>query len=419
MMVTDCGFNSTFFQANRDRLRRLLRQDVTIVVTANGLVQRGADASYPFCQDANFRYLTGINYPDVTLVMNGPDEFLIVPQRESIRVAFDGQIDDRELRAISGVDEIVDETNGWKRLDGILAADNRLATLLPAPAFIEQFGMYANPARARLMRRIKQHGSPPEIFDLRPLLARMRMIKQKPELQAIQAAIDITVQTLQEILARPDGYKFEYQIEADISRGFRIRGAEGHAFDPIVAAGIRACVLHNTANNGPIRKGELVVLDVGANACGYAADLTRVLTGTKPTPRQLDIHQAVLETQAYAIDLLKPGVLLEEYEHQVVRYLGRRLRQLKLVSSLKQDDIRQFYPHATSHFLGLNVHDVGDYRQPLQPGMVLTVEPGIYVPEEGIGIRVEDDILITNSKAQILSAGLTAQLNLHEDSINA
>ena len=415
MMVTDCGFNSKFFRDNRNRLRRLLRQDVTIVVTANGLLQRGADASYPFAQDANFRYLTGINYPDVTLVINGQDEFLIVPQRESVRAAFDGQIDDREIRDISGIEEIVDETNGWKRLDGLLASDNRLATLLPAPSFIEQFGMYANPARARLMRRIKQHGSPPEIFDLRPLLARMRMIKQEPELQAIQAAIDITSQTLQEILNRSTGYKFEYQIEADISHGFRVRGAEGHAFDPIVAAGIRACVLHNTANNGPIKTGEMVVLDIGASACGYAADLTRVLATAKPTPRQMDIYQAVLETQTYAINLLRPGVLLEEYEHQVVKYLGGRLRQLKLVTSLNQDGIRQFYPHATSHFLGLNVHDVGDYRKPLQPGMVLTVEPGIYIPEEGIGVRIEDDILITNSRAQILSAGLTSQLNFNKD----
>ena len=415
MMVTNCGFNSTFFQDNRKSLRQLLRQDVTIVITANGLLQRGADASYPFFQDANFRYLTGIDYPDITLVMSGPDEFLIVPQRESIRAAFDGQIDDREIRGISGIEEIVDETNGWKRLDGLLAADNRLATLLPAPSFIGQFGMYANPARARLMRRIKQHGLPPEIFDLRPLLARMRMIKQKPELEAIQTAIDITTQTLQEILVKPDGYEFEYQIEADISHGFRFRGAEGHAFDPIVAAGIRACVLHNTANNGPVRAGELVVLDVGASVCGYAADLTRVLTSTQPTQRQLDIYQAVLETQAYAINLLQPGVLLEEYERLVVKYLGRRLRQLKLVTGFSQDEIRQFYPHAASHFLGLNVHDVGDYRQPLQPGMVLTVEPGIYVPEEGIGVRIEDDILITDTKAQILSAGLNSQLNPHRD----
>ena len=111
----------------------------------------------------------------------------------------------------------------------------------------------------------------------------------------------------------------------------------------------------------------------------------------------------------------RPGVLLEEYEHQVVKYLGGRLRQLKLVTSLNQDGIRQFYPHATSHFLGLNVHDVGDYRKPLQPGMVLTVEPGIYIPEEGIGVRIEDDILITNSRAQILSAGLTSQLNFNKD----
>lgn len=375
------------------------------------MIQRGADSSYSFYQDANFWYLTGINDPDITLVMEDDREFLIVPIREGSRVTFDGQINQEALSEVSGVNDVVNEITGWKRLDSIVQKFGQLATLAPAPVYIEQYGMYANPARERLMERIKQHVKDVELIDLRPLLANMRMIKQEVELEAIQRAIDITTQTLSDVLASPKGtYKYEYQVEADITRGFRYRGADGHSFDPIVAAGKRACTLHNTANSQPIKNNELVVLDVGAAVCGYAADITRVYATSAPTTRQKEVFAAVTEAQAYAISLLGPGVKLKAYESKVTKFIGEQLKQLGLAKNLKKTTIRQFFPHATSHFMGLNVHDVGNYQQPLKSGTVLTVEPGIYIGDEGIGVRIEDDVLITNDGVVVLSSRLPIKL---------
>lgn len=181
-------------------------------------------------------------------------------------------------------------------------------------------------------------------------------------------------------------------------------GATGHAFEPIVAGGKRACTLHNVSNNAPLRSGELIVCDVGAEVSHYAADLTRTVSRGKATQRQKDVHQAVGEVQSFALGLLRPGTRMQTYENKVAKYLGGQLKQLGLITSLKTDDIRKYYPHATSHFMGLNVHDVGDYSLPLKPNTVLTCEPGIYIPAEGIGVRIEDDVLITSGGNQVLSA---------------
>jgi Xaa-Pro aminopeptidase len=199
-------------------------------------------------------------------------------------------------------------------------------------------------------------------------------------------------------------------LEAEIGYGFRKRGAEHHAFAPIVAGGRRACTLHNVANNAPLSADELIVVDVGAEVEHYAADITRTISPSTPSRRQQTVYAAVLETQAYAMELLKPGVLLREYEHQVELFLGEKLRELGLIKTIDHENVRRFCPHATSHFLGLNVHDVGDYERPLEAGVVLTVEPGIYIPEESIGIRIEDDVLITGNGIKNLSRKLPRTL---------
>lgn len=411
-MMSNIEFGADFFKANRQRLIAQLPPDLPIAVTANGLIQRGADSAYPFSQDANFWYLTGINDPDITLVIDHQREFLIVPIREGSRVTFDGQIDEAKLAKISGVDDILNEASGWKRLDALLARTKQVATLASAPSFIEQFGLYANPARSHFAERLRYHvGEELKLIDIRAELAALRVIKQPLEIASLRQAIDITSKTLSDVLKQPYGtYKHEYQIEADISHGFRHRGARGHAFEPIVASGVRACTMHYVSNSARINSGELVIIDVGADVNGYAADITRVLATAKPTVRQKAVFDAVKETQAYAFSLLKPGLRLRGYETSVAKFAGAKLKQLGVANDLKADTVRRFFPHATSHFLGLNVHDVGDYTKPLKPGMVITVEPGIYLPDEAIGVRIEDDVLITETGIEVLSAKLPTKL---------
>lgn len=401
-------FTNDFFVGNRARLRQLFTGTAPIVITANGLLQRGSDEAFPFQQDSNFWYLTGIDDPDVVLVMDKGKEYLIVPGRNESREAFDGVLDTARMAAVSGIDTIYPQKDGWKMLEGRLKKVQHVATVAAPPTYIDTWGLYTNPARAALTKRVKQANADIELLDLRPHLARMRTVKQEPELAALQQAIDITVATLKDVTnpKQLKKYAYEYEVEADISRGFRRRGARGHAFSPIVAGGRRACTLHNVENNGALASSELLVLDVGAEYDHYAADITRTVISGAPTARQRDVHAAVLAVQEHAYTLLKPGVTFREYEEKVVAYMGEKLRELGLVKIITDESVRAYYPHATSHYLGLNTHDTGDYDRPLEPGVVMTVEPGIYIPEEGIGIRIEDDVLITADGIQVMSAKL-------------
>ncbi len=383
-----------------------------IVVCANGLLQRGADSTYGFAQDANFWYLTGIDEPDLTLVMDGGKEYLIVPGRSASREAFDGSVNGEALSRRSGIKTIVDDKTGWEQLGNRLKKAKHAAALTAPPSYIEHYGMYTNPARAALVSRLMSINIDLEVTDLNQQLTRQRMIKQNEELAAIQEAIDITIATLKDSLhpAKLGGYDYEYELEAQIAQGFRARGAAGHAFEPIVASGKRACTLHNVANNGALAADELVIVDVGAEVEHYAADITRTVSPGTPTVRQQAVHAAVLAVQKYAFGLLGPGVILKDYEQQIEDRMGEKLLELGVIKTISHDNIRAYFPHSTTHFLGLNVHDVGDYERPLEPGMVMTVEPGIYIPEESIGVRIEDDVLITAKGIKILTQKLPQDL---------
>lgn len=408
-------FDSDFFAGNRERLCQLFTGTAPIVLTANGLMQRGSDEAFPFQQDTHFWYLTGLNEPDVVLVMDKGKEFLIVPGRSQSREAFDGALDFTELSRQSGITTILPEKEGWKQLDGRIKRVQHVATLAPAQPYIESWGLYANPARLTLVKRLREANSSLELLDLRTHVARMRMVKQPIELGALQKAIDITIDTIKDV-TKPkqlSSYTYEYELEADITRGFRKRGATGllgHAFTPIVASGKHACTMHHVNNDGTLASDELVILDVGASYQQYNADISRTVISGEPSRRQHAVYEAVLAVQEYGFSLLKPGVYFREFESQIVAFMGEKLRELGLIKTITDETVRKYFPHATSHYLGLNTHDVGDYDRPLEPGVVMTVEPGIYIPQEGIGVRIEDDVLITKDGIKNLTERLPRTL---------
>lgn len=399
-------FTADFFRNNRANLLSLCGGMAPVILAAHGLMQRNSDTTFPFRQDSSFWYLTGINEPDIVLVIDQDQEYLIVPQREATREAFDGSIDADHLRAISGVEEVVSEKAGWKRLETRLKDERQAATLMPPSAFVEALGIYTNPARQHLVNQMKTYNSSLELIDLRSYLAKLRAIKQDPELAAIQTAISVTIDTLNEVRQGSFAdFSAEYEVEAAITAGFRKRTA-GHGYTPIVAGGRNACTLHYVQNNARLSRGELLLLDVGAEVENYSADITRTYANGTSTKRQQEVQAAVIEVQDYAMGLLKPGVKVKEYETQIEQFMGDRLRSLGLIRSISHESVREYYPHATSHFLGLDVHDVGDYESPLKPGMVLTVEPGIYIPAESIGVRIEDNVVVTEDGIRILTEGL-------------
>jgi Xaa-Pro aminopeptidase len=407
-------FTADFFIGNRERLRQLFTGTAPIVLTANGLMQKGADEAYAFHQDRSFWYLTGIDDPNVILVMDKGKEYLVVPELETVREMFDGAVNAQELTRKSGIQEVLSEKEGWRLLGSRIRKVKHVATLAAAPKYIDFWGMYTNPARTELIRKLKKLNGDIEMLDLRSHLSRMRMVKQPAELDAIQHAIDITIDTLKEVTrpARMAKYAYEYELEAEITRGFRRRGATGHGFTPIVAGGERACTIHHIDNNGAFSANDLIILDVGVEYEHYNSDIARtVMIGKHQSRRQEAVFTAVLEAQDYAFSLLKPGVLSKDYEKQMEDFVGEKLRELGLIKTIERETVRKFFPHMTSHFLGLDAHDAGDYERPFEPGVVLAVEPGIYIPEEGIGVRIEDDVLITEDGMKVLTSRLPRTLS--------
>lgn len=407
----DSNFSAEFFANNRARLRDLASDKGPIVITANGLLQRSADTAMSFRQDSNFWYLTGCSLPDLVLVMDNQKEYLIIPSRDANRMAFDGRIDVDLLSDRSGIDTVIDEYEGWKKLSALLINSKQIATLVAPPPYIVQYGFYTNPARSKLVKRIKQCNPQLEIKDLRETFAKIRMIKHPAEISAIQMAIDITVGAFQDVYKHLADYSYEFEIEADLGSYFRKNGARGHAYQSIVASGANACTLHYIDNSHTLIGQNLLLIDAGAEVEMYAADITRTIALTKPDIRTKMVYEAVKQAQKYAFSLLKPGIKLANYEKAMQKHLGDKLKEVGLIKKVSKDSVRQFVPHSISHFLGLDVHDVADYNISLQAGMVLTVEPGIYIPNESIGVRLEDDVLITKNGVKVLSNRLPKQLH--------
>jgi Xaa-Pro aminopeptidase len=401
----DSNFSSDFFARNRQKLRQKLGDNTPIVMAGNGVMQRSGDEPSQFYQESNFWYLTGLNGIDLTLVMTERETYVIVPSLSFVREAFDGAHDTKEYASRSGITTFLTEREGWSRLKDELRGAAKVATLGSPPTHMKFHGVYTLPYRRRLIAKLKRMQAGIEVQDIRPEMASMRSIKQPEELQALQQAIDVTTETLVEI-TRSDiltKAEHEYQLEAALSYGFRYRGAAGHGFEPIVGAGKHSTTLHHMENNGRITMDDLIVLDVGAGVEHYSADITRTVSKTPITGRKADVWKAVAAAQDYALSLIKPGASFREYEIAVETFVGKELRKLGVVDDLERTSIRHYFPHATTHFLGLDTHDAGDYRHEMQPGMVITCEPGIYLPEEQIGVRLEDDILITETGHKVLS----------------
>lgn len=394
-MKTSIALQPDFFSSNRARLRQIFDSNGPIVICGNGLIQQSADATYPFRQDSNFWYLTGLTEPNLVLVMDGKKEYIIEPNIDPVRSTFDGTTDRNNLAKSSGIDTWYDENLGWEKLTRRIKKTKHLATLLPPPAFIKVLGMYSSPARATLLAKIKKISPDLDIIDLRSQFASMRAVKQPQELDMMRTAIKQTEDMFKLIEQQRPWAVNEYELMAVIEK-WRVMNQASYAYDPIIASGKNGLTLHYHDNNAPIDPGSFLLMDIGASYGGYSADVTRSVA-TNPSRRQTEVYEAVLAVHKFACSLLKPGTSLVAYEDEVMQYMGQKLLELGLIKEITKEHVREFYPHSTSHFVGIDTHDVGDYKAPLTPGVVLTVEPGIYIAKEDIAIRLEDMILITKN----------------------
>ena len=413
------------YQGRRAKLAAAMRGGVAVVPTAPERT-RTRDSHYPYRFDSYFYYLTGFREPDAVLVILAGENarsILFCRDRDPEREIWDGfRYGPERARAAFGVDEAHPIGDLDKLAPDFLADRGAVHTPLGAdPAWDVRITGWINQVRARARTGV---AAPSELKDVCATLDEMRLIKGPEEIALMRRAAKITAGAHRRAMRAARPGRVEHEIEAELLHEFRLHGAQGPAYPPIVAGGERACVLHYVENDGALKDGELLLIDAGCELHGYAADLTRTFpVNGKFSAEQREIYQLVLAAQAAAIAAVKPGNLWEAPHRAAVKVLTQGLIDLKLIKegleqAIETETYRKFYMHRTGHWLGLDVHDVGDYKRggewrALVPGMVLTVEPGCYirggedVPARfrGIGVRIEDDVLVTEGGAEILTEG--------------
>ncbi|HEX4984959.1 MAG TPA: aminopeptidase P N-terminal domain-containing protein [Burkholderiales bacterium] len=413
------------YARRRARLAALMGAGVAVLRTAPEQL-RNRDSSFPFRFDSYFHYLSGFPEPQAVLVLvagSTPRSLLFCREKNVEREIWDGyRYGPEQAREIFGMDE----THAIGSLDELMP---KLLADQPAvfcdvgsdAAWDAQVIGWINQVRAQVRAGV---AAPAQIRDVRRPLDDMRLVKDEHEIATMKRAAAISADAHRRAMraARP-GMR-EYELEAELLHEFRRRGAQAPAYTSIVAAGANACVLHYVQNDARMESGDLVLIDAGCELDGYASDITRTFpVGGKYSGPQRDIYELVLAAQAAAIAEVKPGRAWEAPHEAAVKVLAQGMVDLGLCKGSAQGvvesgEYRRFYMHRTGHWLGMDVHDAGDYKRngqwvALEPGMVLTVEPGCYVrPAEGvpenfwnIGVRIEDDALVTASGCDIITAG--------------
>ena len=396
--------NEDFFTNNRAALALRLGGGALVVVTGYGEVQRSNDTAHLFEQEGNFWYLTGIESPDWQLIMAGKRAWLVAPEIDDIKETFDGSLSIEAAKKRSGVKEVISSNDAL----ALLRQLRRQHSVVYVPQTYKHVQEYAhfffNPAPAKADKQLGLIFE--RIVDCHKELAQLRAIKQPEEIKALQKAIDITAAAFASLTKSLSGLQYEYEAEALMSYEIRRRGATGHAYSPIIAGSQNACTLHYVTNNDRLQKKQLLLMDVGAKYDGYSADISRTYAIGEPTKRQQAVYDAVLAAQKKCINLVKPGVSFKELQSSVDTIMTEAITSL----GFSADRLRDYFPHAIGHGLGIDVHDSLGGFDALQPGMVLTIEPGIYIHDEGIGVRIEDDILVTETGNENLSKRIPREL---------
>ena len=398
---------SNFWRDKRNKIFSKLQASSYIAVLFSGdLLHRSEDASYGFSVNRNFFYLTGINRNKCALVVcvsNGKqDETLFVEYVDDTKAKWVGPgLDHAYAKSTSGIEDIQDIAG----LDAFLAAKYTSgqfeALYLDLPNI-----SWAPASAAHLHAKRVQEAFPQMcIQNLYPLLCESRLVKDNHEIDCIRKAIDITREGLLCIWSHGKPGMTEGQWESWFNWALMQHGVRVNAFPTIACAGPRSVILHYESNDQVIQDGELLLTDLGAMVDCYAADITRTVpVNGKFTDRQRAIYNAVLAANEAVYAAMKPGYTAKEMNELVKSILADGCRKLGLIQN--DDELSKYYYHSAGHPLGLDVHDVGGRDITMAPGMVITVEPGLYIAEEGIGVRIEDDVLITETGCEVLSSAI-------------
>jgi Xaa-Pro aminopeptidase len=414
------------YAKRRAALMRSVGPDSIIIVPSASEILRNGDAVFPFRQQSDFYYLTGFNEPEAVLVLapkRKEGEFVLFNRvRDRDHEIWDGPRAGQEgARKQFGADAAFPIKKFLSMLPALLAG--RKSIYYPL-GLNKAFDATLLRAVSKVKTKVRTGLQAPEgMLDISPILHEMRIIKSRAEIDVMQKAVDITAEAHEKAMkvCRPGMY--EYELEAELSHTFYRHGARSPAYNSIVGAGANTCVLHYIFNDQKIKNGDLVLIDAGAEYKNYAADITRTFPANgKFSAEQKAIYELVLKAQLAAIKSIKPGAVWTKAQDIIVNIITKGLVELGLLKGnvaalIKKQAYMPFYMHRSGHFLGLDVHDAGSYRKnnawrSLKPGMVLTVEPGIYISSDipgvpkrwhNIGVRIEDNVLVTKSGCKVLS----------------
>ncbi|SFX39443.1 Xaa-Pro aminopeptidase [Marinospirillum alkaliphilum] len=416
------------YRARRQQLLDQLPEGALMILPAANLATRSRDTEYPFRQSSDFWYLTGYQEPEALLVLckgrREGEQLLFNQPKDKLMETWTGIRLGQEA-AISqlGVDQAFVLSEADQRVPLLLAEASEVWLPLEDEALYHRYLGWRQGVR-RLQKRAAR--LPDRITDLSTLLGELRLIKQPEEIELLREAARISAEAHCRAMRNCRPGMYEYQLQAEIEHEFMLQGGCPPAYGSIVGAGDNACVLHYVDNRDALQDGDLVLIDAGAEFQGYAGDITRIFpVNGRFSLQQKQLYQLVLQANELAISLVRPGTTLDAIHQAVVRCLVEGLVALDLLQGevqqlIDSETYKTFFMHGTSHWLGLDVHDAGLYRQQgqaraLQPGMVFTIEPGLYIaPDQmdvdslwrGIGIRIEDDVLVTEEGCEVLTQGV-------------
>lgn len=421
------------YMARRLKLAKLLPKNSTAIIFAASEVFRNNDATYRFRQNSDFYYLTGFNEPDAILIINSaPNEASILFNKPLNQLEEQwngkrlGQIDACESL---GVDAAYSLEEIETHLPVFLSNKNAVYYDINTNKNWDNYLL-------KTFKQLKNQGrntacAPLSFYDIKPILSEMRLFKSPKEISLIKKAVEISISAHKRVIKNIKNLKSEAKVEAELLYELNRLGCRNVAYESIIASGNNACTLHYVENNQPLKPDTLILIDAGGEYENYAADITRVFPiNGKFNPEQRQIYELVLKAQRAGISLIKPGCIWNDIQTNIIKILTEGLVELGILighpdNLIKEEAYKQFYMHGSGHWLGLDVHDCGVYKinnswRELEAGMVLTVEPGLYISNKitnidkkwlGIGVRIEDDILVTETGYENLSKDLMVDIS--------
>ncbi len=409
---------------NRANLAAQLPAKSVAVFTANELLPRNGDEFFPFRQQSDFYYLTGIDAENAYLLIapDYPDEslreVLFIEPYDEVKVTWQGEmLDARQATEISGIKTVKDSDAFWMTLNDIAFSGYGDRIFLNSYEY-PKYECPVETIQQRFNKQVKARYPMHQYGRTAPILNALRMVKSKDEINITQQACDITAKAFRRCLETVKPGLYEYELQAEIEYIFKRNNASGHAYAPIIAGGKNACCLHYSKNQSLLHDGDLLLFDIGCEYRNYSSDLSRTIpVNGKFTERQKQCYNAVLHVMKEITKLYRPGHCINEINETTHKLMEQEMIHLGLFT---EEDVKRQNPekplernylmHGMSHHIGLDVHDSIDKFKPFAPGMILTCEPGIYIREEGIGIRIENDLLITESDPINLFEGLPTEI---------